>query len=398
MAMTIRILMAVTAALALPCICGGAAEPGAQPAVDLKALEDAQKQLGSDDFDARIQARRQILDVVEQFYLKVAAGLASDNPEVRTGTEDVLKNLDGRLRVARILSRLPAEERKAMRDLLARDNDLLSQLSSGEAAERMKGAARVAGRKDRLAALVLCELTNDSDEQVRKKAVKALGDTGCLEGLERLKTLALRSAGSAADAAGQFAMQRVVMGGMAGAGGETPETRPIPRLAIQAIGKIKHPSAAGFLLTQLENPAGGSVSDYLSALGQTGQATQAVPKLMRYAEDERKVSDLGSQQQRINVAGGGVVVGQVRMSVAGQEVPQLLVGDVALSAVLGLTKQNPNDYGMQDIPSGGMIVMFRDNPLQGLETKCFSDDKARREAIGKLKRWYETWADQPAAK
>jgi len=395
--MTMRSCVTVAALVALSCLRASAAEPAAQPAVDLKALEDAQKQLGGDDFDARMQARKLILDVVEQFYLKVAAGLASDNPEIRTGTEDVLKNFDGRLRVARILARLNGEDRAGLRDLLARDPDLLRLLSSGEATERIKGTAKIAGLKDRLAALVLCELTNDSDEQVSKKAVKALGDTGRREGLERLKTLALSTASRVpANSSGAFGMQRVAFGGMAGAGDAAPETRPISRLAIQAIGKIKQPGAANFLLSQLDNPTGGGVSDYLSALGQTGQAAAAVPKLVRYVEDGRKVADLNTAQQRIGGAGaGGIAISSVTMTVNGQEVPQLKVGDVALTAVLALTKQNPGDYGMSDMPAGAMIMMFGDNPLQGIETKCFTNDQARREAIGKLKHWYETWSEKP---
>ncbi|MGD0094775.1 MAG: hypothetical protein ABSE73_33100, partial [Planctomycetota bacterium] len=69
-------LLAAAVLLSLSCIAGSAAEPGAPQAADLlKTLEEAQKQLGASDFDAREQARAQMLAAVEQFYLKVAAGL-----------------------------------------------------------------------------------------------------------------------------------------------------------------------------------------------------------------------------------------------------------------------------------------------------------------------------------
>ncbi|MGD0093589.1 MAG: hypothetical protein ABSE73_27080, partial [Planctomycetota bacterium] len=239
-------------------------------------------------------------------------------------------------------------------------------------------------------------------EQVRKKAVKALGDVGLLEGLERLKTLALRPAGSGEAEVDSLRNMghRFSIVGLPGA--EIPEMRPVSRLAIQALGKLKHPAAARFLLSQLDNPTGGSVCDYLSALGQTGQAAAAVPKLMRFVEDERKAAELPGGQT-LNI-GGGLIMGRVVVNqvvrVNGQDVSagdpsKITAGDVALSAVLALTQQKPSDYGMQDLPGGNMVTINGNEPLQGLETKCFGDEKARKEAVSRIKRWYETWPDKP---
>jgi hypothetical protein len=181
---------------------------------------------------------------------------------------------------------------------------------------------------------------------------------------------------------------------------DDPETLSIQRLAIQAIGKIKAPGAVKFLLEQLDNPGGSNIADCLSALGETGKAAQVVPKLMRLVADDRKVADLGAGMGQ-KFVGAGVVIGQARIQVNSQDVSraeasQLTVGDVALSAVLVLTNQNPATYGMQDLPATANVVRFAgENPLQGLEAKCFKDDKAREEGIKKIREWYETWPQKP---
>lgn len=364
-------------------------------AEDNASIETLRKELAADSFEDRQKARDALLKMAEQFYGKIAAGLDDPSPEIRKGTEAVLLRLEGRLRLAKLTVGLPSEERKALDQIRPHRPEIFERMVSVRPADRKQACRELFDWGDALAVPLMSFLTRDEDGQVKRLAVKMLGKLRNVKALPRLQELVAEKEKAATGPGGvkNIAMRTFVSGNGVNALDEM-DGRPVSQIAIESIGMLEHPEAAKFLAMGLGNPQGGTVTDYIRALGKSEQPFTAVPALMLFTRDNRKLSGLSIPALG---AGGN---GQVQVRIAGMEKvwggkQPATVGDLAIDEVLTLSEQDDADYGLKE-PAGRhfRVLSAVGGFLSNVNAKTFESDEARQKAIRKLEAWYADWSKE----
>lgn len=388
--------------------------PGFRPSLNAEeASLDAQiarliKELGSTDYEVSLKAQDALLDLAQQFYTKMAGGLASEDPETRQGTLSVLGKLDSVLRVSRIAAQIPEGQRAALRQLDRTDPRLCALLGNPDPLKRKKACSELAKLPPDLAVPVLAALAGDGNPVVRNHAVRGLGLTGNVQALPHLKKW-VKSSDSIADAnnplqaAGLFNAIRI--NGMVDGNDTELEARPVNEVAVESIGMIKHADAAQFLIAGLDAHDGSSFESYLKALEETGQIDAAVAALLPKIDDTTKLD--------ASVGGPGsakVIIAQAFSN--SSRIQPRTVGDAAFLSILRITGQTPESYGIvapvansneHALVQGGngMVVQgqiqieVNSNGGEAIEINgqepqpMFANEEARTRAIAKLKAWVQ---------
>jgi hypothetical protein len=176
---------------------------------------------------------------------------------------------------------------------------------------------------------------------------------------------------------------------------EIPEVKTAAQLAWIAVGKLKTPEAATFLIEKMKASTGAPHLDLIAALGSTKQDKLAVPALMEYVENATSVMEAGRAAQ---AAGGVRIQSSIQMNINGKtfDPGKIQVGDFVLSTILDLTGQDPANYGMENMPNNVNMMMTGQFGMTGFnpgdyDLKSFPDDAARKKAREQLKAWFPEW-------
>lgn len=376
------------------CLPPALAETSATPG-DTYRFEELQKKLLSNDVEARKTARDNVLDLTEQQYTKIASGLNSEDQEIRQDTEVLLRKMENRFRLAQISARLNPVEQQALQELKLRHTKLLEKMTSQSPEQRRKACAELAELDDPIALTLLNILSVDPEGGVRKSAARALGMTGKVAALPRLKQLALTKENLPADDAFGQASKMVSFSGTTPNADRMDDFKSIQQIAVEAIGLLQHPDAAKFLAEHLNNPVGTTVAVYIQALGRTAQHFIAVPALISWIDDDRKLSELGQNRRVAGLKDTGARYIKMNGLLIGTD-SKATVGDLAFSTLVTMTGQENEAYGLESLPEkaeGTSIhtFSFNGNSGAGVDSKTFSSKQVRQSAVGKLKTWYESW-------
>ncbi len=380
-------LVVILSAVCVPYLNAGETVPKAE-------IERLTKALGSTDYEGRLKAQEELVDLARRFYTQLAAGLGSEDPEIRQGSVSVLRKVEKELRVSRIAARIPKEQRVALQRLSKTDPQLYNTLAHPDPAERKKACSELASLSPNFAIPVLAALAADDNRIVRNHAVHALGLTGNIQALPHLKKwVEFDDPGPGTNDQRLGAIRHVVMiKGMADK--ETDlQARLVSEIAVESIGKVKHADAARFLIAGLDAHPGGSFENYLDALEGTGQTDAAVAALLPKLEDTSKLSSLQP-------------FGMVMAHFVGKatKIQPRTVGDAAFLSILRMTDQAPESYGIVAPPknadskagvvkqelklvvkaNGGNEISIDGQTPQPM----FPNEAARTDAIEKLKAWW----------
>ena len=395
-----------SAFLGLPCLCAGEALPSAE-------IERLTKELGSTDYEARLKAQDELVDLARKFYTQLATGLGSEDPETRQGVTSVLARVENELRVCRIAARIPEAQRAALRALSKSNPGLYGRLGNPDPAERKKACKDLAERSPDLAIPVLAELALDGNRIVRNHAVHALGLTGNVKALPCLKQwVECPDSGPKEEnqlPGGIGRMRMIAINGIGGDKDTGIETRPVSEVAVESIGKIKHADAARFLIEGLDASKGARFQDYLKALEETGQTDAAVTALLPKLSDTKELDTAQPIGTRL----------MARLANNTAQIQPSTVGDAAFLSILRMTDQKPEDYGIEPAKKqkgraafrqeikivavgGGPGQVFIGGPGQdriagNKAEPLFPNEEARATAIEKLKAWWKHSKGEEAA-
>lgn len=315
--------------------------------IDMEALQSfifrLVEKVKSDDAEVRNQSADMLSQMTQDFVKLISAEAKIGDQEVKKSLIKIMENATTLLKGRLFLLRMDEESQSKVEELAREMPDLYDRIGDIDREKRRELVDELTKKGDKRAVPILIGFLNDDCLQVRKYAVKGLGEMGDPSAISPLVEM-FKSLPSS-----NYSYEDRLI---------AEETYNITELVINALGQLKAREATPAFVKVIGSGRyyGGSEA-LMKALGDIGDP-RAMPSL---------VDTLDNKDYMFSTSMGGRTY-------------TLNFCDMALEALLKITDQPYSDYGMLE---PGEIGGYG-----GGSRVLFESDEARNEGISKFRDWW----------